>query len=177
MKDTKKCPKCNYGITKIDGCDVMFCTNCKTSFNWQTLKILTKNLHNPHYIEYLRQNPNATRDRINLNLQCVINPEITDFDTNRFISIEKFCRKIRIFNEFESIASTGINIIQFILHVGWIIENIDRILTDINNNIENKIISHILDNIEIENRRIEAMPAIFLYFINWILKFIRFLIP
>ena len=150
MKDTKKCPKCNYGITKIDGCDVMFCTNCKTSFNWQTLKILTKNLHNPHYIEYLRQNPNANRDRINLNLQCVINPEITDFDTNRFISIEKFCRKIRIFNEFESIASTGINIIQFILHVGWIIENIDRILTDINNNIENKIISHILDNIEIE---------------------------
>jgi hypothetical protein len=150
MKDTKKCPKCNYGITKIDGCDVMFCTNCKTSFNWQTLKILTKNLHNPHYIEYLRQNPNANRDRINLNLHCVINPEITDFDTNRFISIEKFCRKIRIFNEYESIASTGINIIQFILHVGWIIENIDRILTDINNNIENKIISHILDNIEIE---------------------------
>jgi hypothetical protein len=54
-KDTKYCPKCNFGITKISGCDVMFCTQCNTSFNWKTMEILTKNLHNPHYLEYLRR--------------------------------------------------------------------------------------------------------------------------
>lgn len=54
-KDTKGCPKCGTGIFKIDGCDVMFCTNCQTFFSWNTGKIHTKSLHNPEAVRYMRE--------------------------------------------------------------------------------------------------------------------------
>jgi hypothetical protein len=57
--DTKACPNCASLIYKIDGCNLMFCTECHVSFDWITGKIETKNLHNPHYYEWLRQQNNG----------------------------------------------------------------------------------------------------------------------
>jgi len=54
-KDTKPCPRCGTGIFKIDGCDQMWCTECKTAFNWRTGSLETGNVHNPHYFEYQRR--------------------------------------------------------------------------------------------------------------------------
>ena len=57
MKDTKGCPKCGAQIHKIDGCNMMFCTQCHTPFCWKTGDIIkNERVHNPHYYEWLRQN-------------------------------------------------------------------------------------------------------------------------
>lgn len=52
-KDSKGCPSCGTMISKISGCDQMFCVECHVSFSWKTLQIETGVLHNPHYFEYL----------------------------------------------------------------------------------------------------------------------------
>lgn len=61
-RESKACPKCGVRISKIDGCDQMWCTACNTAFNWKTGIVATGPVHNPHYFEYLRRqglNPTA----------------------------------------------------------------------------------------------------------------------
>lgn len=58
-KRSRMCPKCNQVIEKTEGCDQMFCTNCKTSFSFETGAIETKIFHNPILFEYLSSTPNG----------------------------------------------------------------------------------------------------------------------
>lgn len=56
-KDTKPCPKCGEFIQRSEGCSNMFCTSCKTAFNWNTMKIQTGGyIDNPHYFAWRRAN-------------------------------------------------------------------------------------------------------------------------
>jgi hypothetical protein len=54
-KDTKACPSCATSIQKIEGCNSMWCPECKTSFYWNTLQVITdeRDMHNPHLFAYL----------------------------------------------------------------------------------------------------------------------------
>ena len=53
-KDTKPCPTCGEMISKIDGCDQMFCTSCHKPFSWVTGQSITRGvIHNPHYFQWL----------------------------------------------------------------------------------------------------------------------------
>ena len=54
-KDTKPCPNCGTLIFKISGCSQMWCPDCHTAFNWNTLAIEKGIIHNPHFYEFQRR--------------------------------------------------------------------------------------------------------------------------
>jgi len=83
-RETRQCPKCAANIYRIFGCNQMWCTCCKTAFDWETLKIITKNFHNPHYHEYMQ---NRTNEAVVVVNQCEL-PEyylIKKYLTNKNI--------------------------------------------------------------------------------------------
>lgn len=47
--DSRPCPSCTAVIFRISGCPAMFCTECKTCFDWNTGRINESN-SNPHYV-------------------------------------------------------------------------------------------------------------------------------
>ena len=63
IKESKACPKCGERISKIDGCDQMWCVDCHTAFSWATGQLVTGVVHNPHYYEFLRQQGNGVAPR------------------------------------------------------------------------------------------------------------------
>lgn len=74
LKSSKPCPKCKTGISKIDGCDQMWCSDCHTTFSWNTGAISTGHTHNPHYFEFLR-NTGANIPRNPGDNPCGLNPD------------------------------------------------------------------------------------------------------
>lgn len=54
-KNSQKCPKCKISINRRDGCSQMWCTNCKTFFDYDTGKII-ENGHNPEANVFHHQN-------------------------------------------------------------------------------------------------------------------------
>lgn len=55
-KDSRPCPKCETPISKTDGCNQMWCPVCNTAFDYITGNIETGHIHNPEYLEHLREN-------------------------------------------------------------------------------------------------------------------------
>ena len=80
-RETKPCPKCGVRIFKIDGCDQMFCTQetCHTAFSWNTGHVITGNIHNPHYYEYLRHKNGGNAPREAGDIPCGGLPPVWQF--------------------------------------------------------------------------------------------------
>lgn len=69
-KETKPCPKCGMGISKIDGCDQMWCVSCQTPFSWATGRQVFGVVHNPHYYQWLRGQNGGEAPRIAGDIPC-----------------------------------------------------------------------------------------------------------
>jgi len=99
---TRPCPSCASSISKIDGCDQMWCTQCQTTFSWRTGLKEEGHTHNPHYYEFMRRNggavprtpgdlPGGAQPQVQCgmptlqNLILRFNPELT-FEYNRLIT-------------------------------------------------------------------------------------------
>ena len=59
-KETKPCPTCGTRISKISGCDQMWCPECHKAFSWRTGLVDNGVIHNPHFYQYQRDNAGAT---------------------------------------------------------------------------------------------------------------------
>ena len=98
-KETKKCPKCFACISKIDGCNQMYCVRCHIAFDWDTLKIEYGTIHNPHFFEAQRTKL-GYNPRNPLDVQC--GREIDAYFVS--IIVTKYGKKLpdgwrRIFNQ------------------------------------------------------------------------------
>jgi len=98
--DSRPCTKCGIMISKVNGCDTIFCVNCHTAWNWKTGGLITRNIHNPHYSEYLASQNNGIVPRNPLDILC--GREID----NSFLSafVRKFSMKLKIEQDFVDIA-------------------------------------------------------------------------
>lgn len=78
LKQSKPCPGCGEIISKIDGCDQMWCVKCKTQFSWRTGATLSGNNHNPEYFRYLRETGQTIAPTPGGRIEMVCGVEITD---------------------------------------------------------------------------------------------------
>ena len=74
--DSKSCPKCCAIIHRTEGCNHMFCTNCRTHFDWVSGNIL-KTSTNGHYLHLQQFSQNVA-------IRQVANDENTDCNETGF---------------------------------------------------------------------------------------------
>lgn len=55
VAESRPCPQCGTAISKVDGCDQMWCTQCHCTFSWRTGLKEGGPRHNPHYYEWMRR--------------------------------------------------------------------------------------------------------------------------
>lgn len=51
VADSRPCPSCATPISRVSGCDQMWCTECRTPFSYATGLIVKGVIHNPHYFQ------------------------------------------------------------------------------------------------------------------------------
>jgi hypothetical protein len=69
-KDSRPCPGCGTVITKIEGCDQMWCPLCHCAFSWRSGQKETGVVHNPHFYEWQRKNNNGVAPRVAGDVAC-----------------------------------------------------------------------------------------------------------
>jgi len=117
-KSSKPCPGCGEMISKIDGCDQMWCVKCHVQFSWKTGFQITEYNHNPEYFRWLREtnqeikpNPNAV-----IHQPCGLN-NLTEYDllnslrrifpngprtVGYFANVYRFYRHVQLVRPFEN---------------------------------------------------------------------------
>lgn len=84
----KPCPICNIDISLTEGCNDMFCSICKTTFNFNTLKV-TKGNTNEEYKKYVKE----------LKQESIYNDTICPSELDDNYNIMLYNKTDKIFNE------------------------------------------------------------------------------
>jgi hypothetical protein len=151
-KETHPCPKCGIRISKIDGCDQMWCTQCQTAFSWKTGQIAENTrVHNPHYYEYLRRVnngvvPREPGDGVPVPFQC---------DNNRYAYGGAFERGMRFIwrtygedADTTHIATEVIKCFRTISHIhGWSNPHLRRSIENTNFEIRQATCEYLLNKV------------------------------
>jgi hypothetical protein len=135
---TKPCPKCKISISKIDGCDQMWCINCKTAFSWSNGTIENGLVHNPHYFEYLRRTQGSVprydeNNNINNNI-CDNNGNIINPD--RLLNIMMPIIRLLVENSNTTESDYLLDIIRRNNHINGVFINGKKFRIDRDNDVE-----------------------------------------
>ncbi len=86
-KEAKPCPGCGEMISKIDGCDQMWCIKCHIQFSWRTGAQITGYNHNPEYFRWMRETgQNINRNPYEANRQMMCGVVLDDYTITRIIT-------------------------------------------------------------------------------------------
>ena len=115
-KETKPCPNCGVRIFKISGCDQMWCTECETTFSWNSGRALINvQVHNPHFYARQREIHNGNMNRDPRDVLC---GGLCNFQQlRRFMTIYIISNPI-LFKEITNLTERDINEWhRFITHI------------------------------------------------------------
>ena len=113
-KSSKPCPGCGEMISKIDGCDQMWCIKCHIQFSWRTGVQITGYNHNPEYFRWLRE----TKQEINRN------PHENNCDTLDINEFELLTYLRNIFPTRNGVVDYYTNVYRFYRHIQQHIRNL-----------------------------------------------------
>ena len=118
-KESKPCPGCGEMISKIDGCDQMWCVKCHIQFSWRTGAELKGYNHNPEYFRWMREtgqhlNPNPNQGRAQM--MCGVN--LDDYTITRIIT--------NVFPRDQNIIASFQRLYRFYRHVEFKLTYIER---------------------------------------------------
>lgn len=144
-KSSKPCPGCGEMISKIDGCDQMWCIKCHIQFSWRTGSQITGYNHNPEYFRWLRE----TNQMINRNPN-----EIRECDPLNINEFELMIFLRNIFATKQSYIDYYINVYRFYRHIAAQVRNLPRENDIFENELLNLRVGYLLGDISKETWKV-----------------------
>jgi len=118
-KSSKPCPGCGEMISKIDGCDQMWCIKCHVQFSWKTGFQITGYNHNPEYFRWLRE----TQQEILPNPNAIVHQECGLNNLNEFELLNSLRR---IFFNKDRIVDYFICVYRFYRHTQVVVRSFEN---------------------------------------------------
>jgi hypothetical protein len=141
-KQSKPCPCCGTRISKIDGCDQMWCTQCKKAFSWNTGKIVTGTIHNPHFYQYQREHGGGEAPRNPGDVVCGGLPT--------FGEINEKMHRLQMYNNNPALVGTITNIHRLQGHFNQFNVNTLRTAVQVEQDFELERVQYIVQEINRE---------------------------
>lgn len=153
-KDSKPCPKCGTAISKLEGCDQMYCVSCHSAFSWRTGKLENGYIHNPEYFRYRRDNNLEIDRNPNEGRGFEMNDCFDPFDLEHRRQVEQYLIvKMRGYANQYGLVTRGSNLLETLrnmyrsaIHTKIII--LDKYRINLEDNLEKLRISYLVGDID-----------------------------